>query len=68
MILEVWSGSGVTGSIFDPLVAGAGTHIISYSIVAGCSDSGTEDITVVPIPGVDIDRVGRVLSTGLQST
>jgi len=57
----VWSGPGVTGNIFDPAVAGAGTHIISYSIVnPDCSDSDTEDITVVPIPVVDFDRVGTV--------
>ena len=57
----VWSGPGVTGDTFDPAVAGPGTHIISYSIAnPACSDSDTEDITVVPIPVVNIDRVGTV--------
>ena len=35
-----WSGPGVSGNIFDPSIAGAGTHIISYSIVnPDCKDS-----------------------------
>ena len=61
----VWSGPGVTGNMFDPAVAGAGTHTISYSIVnPACSDSDTEDITVIPIPVVNIDRVGTVYING----
>ena len=57
----VWSGPGVTDDKFDPAIAGPGTHTIHYSIVnPDCSDSDTEDITVVPIPAVDIDRVGTV--------
>jgi len=57
----VWSGPGVTGNIFDPAIAGAGTHLISYSIVnPDCTDGDTEDVTVVPIPVVNIDNVGIV--------
>jgi len=61
----VWSGPGVSGNIFDPAIAGAGTHIISYSIVnPDCKDTDTEDITVVPIPVVNIDPVGTVYING----
>jgi len=64
-----WSGPGVTGNIFDPAVAGAGTHIISYSIVnPDCSDGDTEDVTVVPIPVVNIDNVGTVYINGQAVT
>jgi len=61
----VWSGPGVTDDKFDPAIAGPGTHTIHYSIVnPACSDSDTEDITVVPIPVVDINRVGTVYING----
>lgn len=61
----VWSGPGVTDDKFDPAIAGPGTHTIHYSIVnPDCSDSDTEDITVVPIPVVDINRVGTVYING----
>ena len=61
----VWSGPGVTDDKFDPAIAGPGTHTIHYSIVnPECSDSDTEDITVVPIPVVDINRVGTVYING----
>jgi len=61
----VWSGPGVSDDKFDPAIAGPGTHTIHYSIVnPDCSDSDTEDITVVPIPVVDINRVGTVYING----
>ncbi len=61
----VWSGPGVTDDKFDPAIAGPGTHTIHYSIVnPECSDSDTEDSTVVPIPVVDINRVGTVYING----
>jgi hypothetical protein len=38
-----WTGSGTSGNIFDPLVAGTGTTILTYSFtdINGCSDSET---------------------------
>ncbi|MDD2635934.1 MAG: gliding motility-associated C-terminal domain-containing protein, partial [Bacteroidales bacterium] len=43
----VWSGNGVVGNTFDPSIAGAGNHIISYSITVGaCSNLDTEIIHV----------------------
>jgi len=53
-----WSGTGVTGDIFDPSAAGAGDHIIQYDVTNGaCSDSDTEtlhvdtdvDATITPV-------------------
>lgn len=61
----VWSGPGVTGSTFDPALAGPGTHIIRYSIVnPDCKDADTEDVTVIPIPVVNINKVGTVYING----
>lgn len=53
-----WSGPGVVGNIFDPLLAGSGNHNITYSITDayGCSDSdqiiltvATPDATITPV-------------------
>jgi bacillolysin len=44
-----WSGTGITNSstgLFDPLVAGAGTFTITYSIAGTCGDTDTETITI----------------------
>ncbi len=46
-----WSGTGITDATngtFDPTVAGAGTHTITYTIAGLCGDSDTETITVNP--------------------
>lgn len=61
----VWSGPGVTGNIFDPALAGSGTHIISYNIInPDCKDTDTEDVTVIPIPVVNFDKVGTAYING----
>lgn len=43
-----YSGPGVTGSQFDPGVAGVGTHTLKYSFTnsSGCSDSATTSVVV----------------------
>jgi len=50
----VFSGPGVTGSNFDPAVAGVGTHTITYTATNtnGCSDSATAAITVNALPAL----------------
>jgi PKD repeat protein len=52
----VWSGPGVTGSTFDPVIAGIGTHTIRYTITGtgSCSDSDSTLITVVRAPDASI--------------
>jgi hypothetical protein len=44
----VFSGTGVTAGMFDPAVAGVGTHVITYvyTDTAGCSGTATDSITV----------------------
>lgn len=46
-----YSGTGVSGGVFNPSVAGGGTHTITYTYTASnsCSNSASEDIDVVEI-------------------
>jgi hypothetical protein len=48
----MYSGTGVSGGIFDPAVAGVGTHTITYTYTDafGCVNSCTFDITVNALP------------------
>ncbi len=50
-----WSGPGIidpfTGT-FDPAIAGAGTHTITYAITGSCPTQATTTITVNPLPTV----------------
>ena len=48
-----WSGNGITDAqagIFDPATAGAGTHVITYTITAACGDMQTTSVVVNPNP------------------
>ena len=60
-----WTGSGVSGNIFDPEIAGPGDHRIRYDITnaEGCHDSDETTITVVPVPDATILTEGIVCST-----
>ena len=57
-----WSGTGITDSengIFDPSVAGSGTHTITYNVGTGlCADSDQIDIIVNEAPNVIITDPG----------
>jgi len=55
-----WSGSGVDASgVFDPNIAGIGTHTINYTVGAGnCQSSDQIDITVNPGSPVFAEIVG----------
>jgi PKD repeat protein len=46
-----WSGTGVTsGGVFDPSIAGNGTHVLTYTFSnsSGCVNTDTIQMTVVP--------------------
>ncbi|MBI1287697.1 MAG: T9SS type B sorting domain-containing protein [Flavobacteriales bacterium] len=46
-----WSGTGVSGSTFNPTTSGAGTFTITYSVGASpCTQTEQHDITVVEQP------------------
>lgn len=52
----VYSGTGVSNGIFDPALAGIGTHTITYAYEDGngCSNSAEQTITVNDIPQPDL--------------
>mgnify|MGYP001205846799 CR=1 FL=1 len=57
----VYSGTGVSGSIFDPASAGVGTHVVTYTYTDGngCVDSASQDLVV---------EVDNISPTGISST
>lgn len=50
-----WSGTGVSGTTFDPQVAGVGTTQINYiyTDTSGCSDTASATLTVNACAGID---------------
>ena len=50
----VFSGNGVSNGKFNPTVAGAGTHVLKYSVVGsnGCSNTAFRTIKVNPKPSL----------------
>jgi hypothetical protein len=51
-----YTGAGVSGGTFNPIVAGNGLHIITYTYIntAGCSDSAFSIIVVANSPAVSL--------------
>ena len=51
----IFSGPGVTGNVFDPLVAGAADHMIyyTYTDTNGCSAADTIEIHVLNCTGIN---------------
>ncbi len=51
-----YSGTGVSGEVFSPSTAGAGTHTITYTYTDGngCTNSANQTITVngLPVPAI----------------
>lgn len=64
-----WSGTGVTGSTFNPLVAGLGNHVITYSYSNGtCSNTDTRIITVNTASGINAGSdLEACVNTGMVS-
>jgi len=52
----VFSGTGMSSSIFDPAIAGAGSHIIVYQYTSfdGCTGSSSQNVNVNPLPTLSI--------------
>ncbi|MDQ3048967.1 MAG: gliding motility-associated C-terminal domain-containing protein, partial [Bacteroidota bacterium] len=58
-----WTGTGITASAsgtFDPLTAGAGTHIITYTIPGSCGNTDTISIVVTAPANATITSVSPV--------
>lgn len=57
-----YSGTGVAGGMFDPSLAGAGSHIITYTFTdtAGCTAVDTSAILVLAAPLVTLSAFSAV--------
>ncbi|MCC9138774.1 DUF6443 domain-containing protein [Pontibacter silvestris] len=72
-----YSGPGVSNGVFNPAVAGAGTHTIIYSYnTNGCNTAASKTITVNPAPQLNITSTyvrflsgkgGQLSVTGAES-
>ncbi|MEO1623927.1 MAG: hypothetical protein AAFV25_02125, partial [Bacteroidota bacterium] len=63
-----WTGIGVTGTQFDPVVAGAGTFTLTYTYTdatTNCSNSASVDITINPLPVVNTQDTTYCNTPGL---
>lgn len=63
-----WSGTGVSGNSFDPSMAGAGTHTITYTISGACGSADTETATVTANPDATIAPVSSMCTGDLPVT
>ncbi len=64
-----FSGTGVTGNQFDPSVAGAGNHTITYTVTNGtCSGTTTTSIQVDSKPSPTITAVANQCEDGAAVT
>ncbi len=64
----LWTGSGIIGNNFDPLLAGPGIHSITYTYIdpqSGCSNSATMEMEVVPLPEVTANDTSFCITPGL---
>jgi len=54
-----FSGTGVSGNIFNPSAAGEGTYVISYVFtdINGCSSTDTASVGIITCPGIDEENV-----------
>lgn len=65
----VFTGAGVSGTTFNPAVAQAGPHTLTYTYTDenGCQNSATDNITVNPLPVVSITNVANPYCVEVQS-
>jgi gingipain R len=64
-----WSGPGVTGNQFDPSVAGAGNHLVSYTVGTGtCEDSDNVLISVDALPEITITSPATICLSEVSMT
>jgi hypothetical protein len=58
-----WSGTGVTGSAFNPTGLGPGTYAVTYSFtnMAGCTGTATSSISINASPNVFLNFGADVL-------
>lgn len=59
-----FSGKGISGNKFRPSVAGLGTHKITYTYtdLNGCTNSKTQNITVIMQTDIEINSMSEIVS------
>jgi len=64
-----FSGTGITGSNFDPSVAGVGPHQYTYTYTDGngCSNSCNNTLTVTALPVMSCNPASYCVDAGVQS-
>jgi len=62
----VFSGTGISGSSFDPAIAGVGSYSVTYTL-DGCYTS-TQSVTVNPLPTVTAASTGSIVCSGTSVT
>lgn len=57
----VFIGTGVSGNVFSPAVAGSGDHQVTYTInTGGCFESESRMLTVVELPDIYINNLASI--------
>lgn len=52
----IWTGAGIAGITFNPMIAGVGTHTLTYTYGAGsCVKSSSIDVTVKASPKLTVN-------------
>lgn len=65
----ITGGNGITGNVFNPAQAGAGTYTITYfNQIDGCQGSIAQNVTVITGPSVSISGVQDMCSNGSAVT
>lgn len=59
-----YSGTGVTGNVFDPNIAGPGVHPITYTLTGVCPATAIETIYVEAIPSISIPPIPDQCESG----
>ncbi|REJ84314.1 MAG: T9SS C-terminal target domain-containing protein [Bacteroidetes bacterium] len=64
----IYTGTGVAGGLFDPALAGQGTHLITYTytMINGCVNSASSSITVNASPVVTLGSFSDVCEDALN--
>lgn len=66
----VFEGNGIVENMFNPSVAGAGTHTIKYIYTneTGCSDTAEQAVTVIAVPDVTLSQIASICENGTPFT
>jgi PKD repeat protein len=61
-----WDGTGVSNNLFDPAVAGVGTHDLTYTFTNayGCSNTASASILINDLPVVALASFGEICENG----